>query len=411
MTEVYQLDLDDDLLSHLADPESIRVLQAERLNPEVIEDEFVREAYQWTMRHLREHGKPPTASVLAEEFDLDLTDPLTAIGDLLPRLRERYIKNNARQTMEGLKEVYLGDPAGVPHYMVERGRKLLAVASPRVDVIGTGDYDRAMHLYDKRVLRGRGPSFGYKEIDDHTFGATGVTFVLGPPKSMKSWQAVKAVLGNVIEGRQVYLNSLELPPEDTDIRLRCMAADVPEWKYRRGGLSAQDKEALKEASELLDGMGVYQIVKPEPQDRTVDAMFERAYDAGADLLIIDQAQYIHTDAGRPLGEAKPQEWWGPCNRLRDLSDEMPIIVVHQFNRSTMFAEKMPEMQQAKAASAVEETASAVLGIWANKEMRKSGIVQYGLVASRHTDLLSWEIEVDLTRRCNFELLGVAPDDE
>jgi hypothetical protein len=93
MTEVFAVDLDEELISHLAIPESWSALWDEEVSEELIEDEFAAEVFRWQLNHVREHGKPATASVLADEFDLDLDEPLTAAGDLVERLRDRYVRN------------------------------------------------------------------------------------------------------------------------------------------------------------------------------------------------------------------------------------------------------------------------------------------------------------------------------
>jgi hypothetical protein len=140
-------------------------------------------------------------------------------------------------------------------------------------------------------------------------------------------------------------------------------------------------------------------------------MVQRARDDGAEVIYFDQLQYVEDSHGVPLYQAKPQEYGDVLNIARDLSDDGPLWIVHQFNRSTMFSDKMPEMQQAKGSSACEEVASLILGLWANKDMAKSGVIEFGSVASRHFMDQSWEIAVDLNRGCSFECIGVAEHDD
>ena len=54
---------------------------------------------------------------------------------------------------------------------------------------------------------------------------------------------------------------------------------------------------------------------------------------------------------------------------------------------------------------IEEVGTTVLGLWANKDMRHSRIVELGVLASRNFDLVSWEISVNLSKGCGFELIG------
>lgn len=411
MAEVYQIDLDEEFLSHLAEPESVTEIRGEHIALDLIEDDFVRDVYQWQINHIREHGKPATASVLAEEFDLDLEDPLTAVGDLLYRLRDRWIRNNARSYMEQVSDAYKEDPAKVAIVMPKVARELIAKVTPRGETYGSGDFERVIHHYDQKVLRGPGPSFGFAEVDEHFHGLLGLNFTIAAPKTYKSWLEVNMLKENVLAGRYGELFSLELPAVETDMRLRCLVAGVPFWKYLRNSLSLEDRENLREASELLDSIGAYRITKPEPGHRTIEEMVESAADRGAEYVLIDQLQYIETQSGKQLGAGDHKDYWQPLNKARDLSDQIPIHIVHQFNRSVMGADRMPEMQQAKGAAAIEEVATLALGLWANKDMRRSNVVELGTLASRHYQYEAWEVGIELSRSCDFELLGRAQHDD
>ncbi len=409
--EVYQIDLDEELLSHLVLPESISVFQDEEFSTSLIEDDFIKDVYKWQIAHIHEHHRPATASVLADEFDLDFSEPLTAPGDLVGRLRERYVRNNARKHMEAISKAYQEDPARVIDVLPRVAREIVDIAGPRVESYGSGDYERAIQKYNEAVVKPIGPGFGFREIDAHFHAQRGIGFLIGAPKTGKSWLGVQCVVDNVINNHKVEIASLELPAHETDMRIRCLAANVPYWKFVRMALSQEDKKKLKEASELLDETGAYKVVKPAPGHRSFEEMWNRAYDNGAELLIVDQLQYVETRGGVALGGGKPQDFWQPLNAARDMSDDMPLMVIHQFNRSVMNADKMPEMQQAKGASAIEEVATLALGIWANKDMRRSGILEVGTLASRNFTYESWEIELEMNRGCNFELVGRVERDE
>lgn len=120
----YALDLDEDFLSHLPRPAAWMVIKGEGIKSDLILDEEVRKIFEWQDDHFRQHGKPATASVLAEEFDIELAEPLTAIGDLLDRLRERFIKNQGRERLKAIGETYKHDPSQVPQMLVSEGRYL-----------------------------------------------------------------------------------------------------------------------------------------------------------------------------------------------------------------------------------------------------------------------------------------------
>ncbi len=412
MTEVYQLDLDEELLSHLALPESIEAFREEEIDVDHIEDEFVQEVYVWQLEHIRQNHKPATASVLAEEFDIEFDEPLTAPLDLVGRLKERYLNNNMRGFMERISNAYKRDPAEVLIELPKVAREMLDKAGPRMERYSAEDFDRAMQKYNAAVLQGPGPGFGFKEIDDHFHGMRGLSFIIGAPKTGKSWIAVNDLVECVLAGSKMEIASLELPADETDMRIRCLAAGVPYWRYVKKMLTPDDKAALKAVSEMfIEADGDYRVVKPPVGQRSFEEMWGRAHDNGADALIVDQLQYVETRTGKALGGCDPREFWQPLNAARDMSDKMPLMVVHQFNRSVMNADRMPEMQQAKGAAAIEEVATLALGLWANKDMRRSGVLEIGTLASRNFSYESWEVSVNLSRSCDFSMIGRVDHDE
>lgn len=412
-TEVLALDLDWDLISHLALPESIGHLRAEQFTLDLIEDPLTRDVFKWQMEHYRAHGVPASASVLEDQFEeASISEPQTTIGDLIERIRIRYMRNKGREIARNMAIAVNEDPLDVPKLMLRGGRELADLVVKRGEVFGSGDYWRLMALYDKKAVEGRGPSLGYSELNEHFNGMLGVTFLIGPPKSGKSWISTKVINDNILSGVNPYCYSLELPADEYTMRLQHMTADVPYWKYLKRCLMETDKRKLQEAAELLDASGTFKIDKPQPGSRGVQRMVERALNAGSDCVIIDQLQYVENRKGVNLGTANNTgDYWEVCNDLRDYSDEIPIFVVHQFNRSVMKATEMPEAQQAKGSSAVEEVATLALGIWANKEMRRSSVVEIGTLASRNYEYEAWRLEVKLKYNCDFEMLGVVDDED
>lgn len=411
--EIYALDLDWDLILHLGNEESVGVLRAERLSTEVLEDELAVAVYEWQLSHIRQHGAPATATVLEDEFpDITFEDPQTAIGDLIQRLRDRYLRNEGRKSLKAIAKLSGEDPSAVASEMLRVGKSLTDITSARGDHFGTGDYDRAKEVYDKKVLRGPGPTLGFKELNEHFNGIQGLTFLMAPPKTYKSWFAVNGVIEDVIGGNHPYLYALELPAEDTTWRTYCMAANVPYWKYERGALDQRDMQRINEASKGLDSCGVYNIEKPPPGERGAHILVERAMAANASCIYIDQLQYVESEKGKNLGTLNDTgAYWDVLSTLRDYSDDIPIFIVHQFNRSVMSAKEMPEMQQAKGSAAIEETAHLALGLWANKEMRANNIVEVGTLASRSYSYKSWNLEVSLTKGTSLEMLGEVTDEE
>ncbi len=400
------LDLDWELLCHLADADSFHELLAEQFSTDLIEESSVEKVYEWQLSHTKKHRKPATKAVLENQFSITLDEPQTAIGDLVTRLRERYIRNQSQEVYEDIARSTVTDPMSVPKRFLEEGRRLNDKVATRGESFGPTDFDRALDLYDKMVTRGQGPSLGFHEIDTHFHGQQGLSFLIAAPKTYKSWFTINAVLSNIHYGTFPYLYSLELPADQATWRLYCMAADIPYWKYLKGKLDEDDRKKLRKEAEQLDQFGPYRIKKPDIGERSVAQLVENAINAGAESIFIDQLQYVESNRGPSLGALNETgAYFEACNELRDYSDRLPIFVVHQFNRSAMNADSMPEMQQAKGSSAIEETATLGLGLYANKDMRQSNVVELGTLLSRHFTIPSWEVGIQLSRGCALTMNG------
>lgn len=409
---IYALDIDWDFILHLAVPDSFQTIRDEHFGVELLEDELAQSVYNFQLEHQRKHGKPASASVLEHEFDdVSITDPQSEIGDLIERLRKRYANNAGRQAILDITKTKIDEPADLAKAMLEEGRKLYYLLAPRGKAFGADDYAKAIARYHKGVVQGRGPSLGFTELDNYFYGQHGLTFLVGAPKSFKSWFTIKAVLENVKDGKFPYLYSLELPAEETDMRLRCMAAQVPYWKYLQHQLDQRDQEALSEASELLRDWGRYMIEKPQQGERDTNTLVERARDAGADSIFVDQLQYVENNRGIAIGALNDtKDYFQVINDFRDHSDSGPIWVVHQFNRSVMGSEGLPEMQQIKGSAAVEECATLALGLWASKEMRKSSLVHIGTLTSRNYGDQCWEAQVLMRSSCGISIQREVDED-
>lgn len=404
------LDLDWDFVDHLGIPFSLRKIQQEEVSPELIETPKAREIYEFQLDHLRKYREWAKPEVLENEFTtlgLELQQPVAVIDDLIERLRTRFVRKQGSRELKNVARVGVNNPERFSSELGRAAKRFTEITSKRGKTLGTGDFNLAVAAYNERVAKGVQGSLGFTELNTHFHGLPPLGFVIAPPKGYKSWWIVQTLLDNIIEfGKLGQLYSLELPPEDTIWRLNCLAANIPYWKYLRGQLKPEEMKNFQEADEHLQSLGVYKVTKPAPEDRTVDYLINSARDKGADFILIDQLQYVVNDKGYSLGEMNDTgEYWKVINKLVDYSDDGPIFVAHQFNRSIRGADEMPDMTQVKGSAAIEEGATLALGLWANKEMRASNLFQVGTLVSRHYNHKAWEVQVDLSRGCNFKVIG------
>lgn len=405
--EITVLDLDWDLIQHLADQDSYRKLKSEQFSPDLIEDPLTRQVWDFQQDHVENHGTIASASILEDEFDdVFIAEKQAAVGDLIERMRKRFIRNQSQSVIEDIAQLTTEQPLDVAKQMLAEGRRLYDLTSARGESYGELDHDLAMADYDERAIQGRGPSLGFPKLDEHFNGQSGLTFLVGGPKNYKSWFTINAVHSNVNEGGFPYLYSLELPATDTNWRLKCMAANIPYWKYLRSALELDEREQVERSAEELSSAGRYRVEKPNPGARTVHQLVDKALNAGATCVFVDQLQYVETRKGHSLGALNDTgAYFEVLDDFRNYSDQIPIFIVHQFNRSVMNSDGMPEPQQGKGSAAIEETATLELGLWGNKDMRASNIIQMGTLVSRHYQHAMWEFGIELTNGCRLMYNG------
>lgn len=404
---------DIELLSHLSDPDAWVVLKGEGFHADLIEDESLREVFEWTLDFVRKHGEPPTDEVLDDEFEIKdspfFEEPVTNLEDLVDRMRRRYKNNQQRDRIRGLVKLQKEDPDAVSKEMAKNAKELQEILARRGEVFSAGDGERAIKAYLDKATRGPGPSLGFKTLDDYFSGQRGISTLVAAPKSYKSWFIVKAALENILQGKYPWLYSLELPAEETEMRLMCMMAGLPWSKYIHNNFSRDEQRVLVEMENLMAESGAYKVVSPEYGERTIEELIGNAKDAGAGAIFIDQAQYVETD-GKTLGDwNETGKYWSVLHRARNLADD--ICFVHQLNSKAANAEKFPTYEMIKGSAAFVEVGTLVLGLWTSKEMRKSSRMQVGVISARNHNNLIWDVDVKLTGDCDFEILGVAEDED
>lgn len=411
-----KLDLDLEIANHLAKPDSVQQFQVSRFSAQLIQDQVVAQAFDWQMEYFREHGQFAPKAVLEQKFDFELQEPQTAIGYLLEETRLRFMRSQAKRSAKSVSETAQANPGAIAEQMLSEGRKLARIGGVRTEASGSGYFDHDLEKYRRDILngQGKGPSLGFEAVDDHFWGQRDVTFVLGPPKGLKSWFVVNAMLANIRAGQFPYLYSLELNAQDTAWRLRCMAADVPYERYIHRSFTDDDIQKLQTASKWLDSCGQHKIEKPKRGERSVPQLIEPALNEGADCIYIDQLQFVENRDGQSLGGLNDTgSYYEAINQISDYVQHCPITVVHQLNRTVAKNKKseMPMMQQIKGSSAIEEHATLCLGLWSNKDMKASDTVKLGTLASRHHRYQSWFLNVGLDHGCRLSMAGPAQDEE
>ena len=96
------LDLDDEFMYHLVEPESWSAIQA--ADPDILEDGRVREMLTWQREHFDRHGVLASVTHFSHQFEVDLYEPGIQIDELIDKLSERSVKNQLRTELRSTAE-------------------------------------------------------------------------------------------------------------------------------------------------------------------------------------------------------------------------------------------------------------------------------------------------------------------
>jgi hypothetical protein len=96
------LDLDDEFMYHLVEPDSWSAIQA--ADPDILEDERVREMLTWQREHFDRHGVLASATHFSDEFKVELYEPAIQIDELIDKLSARSLNNQFRTELRSTAE-------------------------------------------------------------------------------------------------------------------------------------------------------------------------------------------------------------------------------------------------------------------------------------------------------------------
>lgn len=422
------------LLLLLTDTDSVEQLAREGLDLDVVPTQDLRPVVEWSLRHLTQTGRAPTADVLRAQFgdllsdhevDLD-AEVEEAVEWALDDLRSSYARNEAGKFARRLvTEVTEADPDQRVDVLARFSTELASMTmrlQPRttqVDLRSSGE--DILLAYDEAVAtRGtvRGLAFGLPQVDAHTRGVHEgeIAVVGGGPKSGKSWLANFVALQEWRRERVAALFTLENSIEMTQLRLACVALGLSIQELQDGALSAQDYDKLRAwVRDVLEPSPVpLPIFSPVTVARTPHAVVAAARANGADSLVVDQLNFLENGRER-RDQRRNYELTDILRDLRDLIStgrrQLPCLLMHQIKREGVeHAEKTGRYRMSDFADSaeVERIASMAFALYASEDMRAIGRMQLQGLAARRFPLKSWDllwqIEVGLIRVRNEAVL-------
>ena len=232
-----------------------------------------------------------------------------------------------------------GKIAGVPSGLTELDRKL-----------------GGLHKSDLVILAAR-PSMGKTAL------ATNIAYYAA--KNIRRSQGSNGQM-KTDEGAVVGFFSLEMSSDQLASRILADVSGVPSDKMRRGELSHQDYESIRNAAEEMEGIPLY---IDDTGGISISQLAARARrlqrTSGLDLLIIDYLQLITSSGGRK-SDGRVQEVTEITKSLKALAKELaiPIIALSQLSRAVEQREdKRPQLSDLRESGSIEQDADVVMFIY------------------------------------------------
>lgn len=398
--------LEDQLLDHLGTEEGALELRKQRFSVDWINQKEVdvRRVFEYVMGFLREHGESPSVEVLVYEFGADFKEPEAPLDWLIEEFRQRYRRKEAQDVLKRVNRMVGPSPTEAVRLGSQEFSRIQKETLERKTETDSDDLEDVIERYKDRIMkRSDTPTFGYPELDADFNGIEGLVFTIARPKRYKTWQLIKAAVYNQMCGFTVALPSLEMPKEEILDRYACMRAGISWQRFRKGGLTPEDFDAIRQAKdENEQSPNKVHIFRPPVGQRTVEHMMMHANEVGANVCLIDQLKWI--ESSRPNSE-RWREVEYICEDLKEAANNyMPLMVAAQFNREAASLSEMADLSKIGLSDAIGQTADLLLGTYASKEMLQNKIIQYGTIDSRNFEPQRYDVKVDLSQNSDFRVL-------
>ncbi|WP_409434084.1 replicative DNA helicase [Litorimonas sp. RW-G-Af-16] len=225
---------------------------------------------------------------------------------------------------------------------------------------GLIDLDRqlgGMHRSDLIILAGR-PSMGKTSL------ATNIAFNIA--KKFKRERDENG-LEKTVDGGVVGFFSLEMSSEQLATRLLAEHSGVPSHKIRRGDISMEQYEHIRDAADEIsriplhiDDTGGISIGAMSARARRLKRM------VGLDMIVVDYLQLLTGGAGMNANTNRVQEVSMITQGLKALAKELdiPVLALAQLSRQVeQRDDKRPQLSDLRESGSIEQDADVVMFVF------------------------------------------------
>lgn len=396
-------DLDEELFEHLRISDSVIFLAKEGFNPHLVLDLDVRSFAVWVFDYFTQYGVAPIESVIEREWEFtEEASPELEVAYLLEKLRERYVENGRRETIERLIDET--DPTKFSELMISESYKIWKTTTTQKHILSLEDHPEIIsEIIEEASNEQRGASYGFISLDKLSGGAKAghLSFLAARPKRYKTWIGLKAFVEQRKSGTTPVFFNLELSDKEIYQRLICLVSGTSFTHMKHGLTTETEWKRIRQSMETFKELGPAYIVSPPYEKRTVDDIVLETQRLQADSVIIDQLSYLQWK-GRIDSEHQGYRQIVHGMKNAAIKLEMPWYCICQFNREAANLEEMAGADKAGLTRAIEETCDMMLGLHRTKEEMEMNQVELGIIEARHCSAShNWMLEVDLSTRTAF----------
>jgi archaellum biogenesis ATPase FlaH len=409
---------EESVLVAITDTEGIEVLVSEGLMLEHIPTEDLRPLVEWAIGWYFDAGRvqAPSREAMLEEWGKYIADNGIELPDEdveidTPRWAVQLLKANYVQTVAGRFQLEMGREMGAAdpqdrvrifaEFADQIGGLSLSLVPKRVSVEVREGLASSLARYEERAANPgvRGMLLGLAPIDEHLSGIRPgeLGVVAAGAKTGKSLMCMYVAKSEFERDRCTSLFTLEMSVDETYDRMACFALAIDHTRYLRGELTADEVEEIRQyVEDVLKSTthGTLHVIKPEPGQRTPEAMLRMARMRDTESLIIDQLTFMeHPSEGKKKrDEVIRDKMHDLKNGLTTGRNEMSCLLAHQINREGVKAAKTTgflSMEYMADGAEVERTVDLAFGLYQSQTERTAQMMKFQMLAARRLPPKDW----------------------
>ncbi len=397
------MSLDRRLLFHLTDPVNMSLVWDMGIRGEVFEDPVSRAVYDFIVEYwlASQMEKVPTPLVISTEFpgvsmDGDTEESVSWLADAL---RRRYATNQLQTILTTAAVTANDDPVGTLKALQSATYTASESVTPRMSRSDMSNVDERRMRYGQRAEMSGGVTLGIPELDTHTGGLFPgeLAAVGGTSKTGKSMFLVNAAVAARRQGHTPIIFTLEMSRREIEDRIDAFFSGVSYNRLSHSELTMDEVKVWREAQDELASLGPIFVERPERGERTVPLMVNRARQAGADYIIIDQLSFMDGDKDYRGDRATTAKHSDIVFALkdeiaRDSRGSIPCLLAVQFNREAYTEVSLKSFANT---SAIEQTVDLALGLSRTSDMRANHLMRLDILGARRSDIVSYLLRWEL----------------